>query len=85
MAEVFGIVAGSLSVTALFNNAVDCFEYIQLGRNFGTDYQIYQIWLDITRLQLLHWGTAVDISNNPDFAVVDPSTDEACTAKCTLE
>jgi hypothetical protein len=33
MAEVFGIVAGSLSVAVLFNNAVDCFEYIQLGRS----------------------------------------------------
>jgi hypothetical protein len=27
----------------------------------------------------------VDISNSPDFAVVDPSTDEARTAKRTLE
>ena len=85
MAEVFGIVAGSLSVAALFNNAVDCFEYIQLGRNFGTDYQTCQLRLDITRLRLSRWGTAIDIGNIPDFAVVDPSTDEARTAKRTLE
>jgi hypothetical protein len=85
MAEVFGIVAGSLSVAALFNNAVDCFEYIQLGRNFGTDYQTCQLRLDIARLRLSRWGTAVDIGNSPDFAVVDPSTDEARTAKRTLE
>jgi hypothetical protein len=35
MAEVFGTVAGALSVAALFNNCVDCFEYIQLGRHFS--------------------------------------------------
>jgi hypothetical protein len=34
MAEVFGTVAGALSVAALFN-CVDCFEYIQLGRHFS--------------------------------------------------
>lgn len=39
MAEVFGIVSGALSVAALFKNCVDCFEYIQLGRNFGRDYR----------------------------------------------
>jgi hypothetical protein len=85
MAEIFGIIAGSLSVAALFNNAVDCFEYIQLGRNFGTDYQTCQIRLDIARLRLSRWGTAVDVDNNPDFAIIDPRTDEARTAKRTLE
>ncbi|GKT43130.1 heterokaryon incompatibility protein s [Colletotrichum spaethianum] len=39
MAEVSGTFAGALSVAALFNNCVTCFEYIQLGRNFGRDYQ----------------------------------------------
>lgn len=85
MAEAFGVVAGALSVASLFNNAVDCFEYIQLGRNFGTDYQTCQIRLDIARLRLSRWGPAVDIGHNPDFAVIDPSTDEARTAKRTLE
>ncbi|OCK88685.1 uncharacterized protein K441DRAFT_646327 [Cenococcum geophilum 1.58] len=85
MAEAFGVVAGALSVASLFNNAVDCFEYIQLGRNFGTDYQTCQIRLDIARLRLSRWGPAVDIDHNPDFAVIDPSTDEARTAKRTLE
>ena len=56
MAELFGIVAGTLSVAGLFNNAVDCFEYIQLGRNFGTDYQTCRIRLDIC-MGLAYHGT----------------------------
>ncbi|KAI1763849.1 hypothetical protein GGR53DRAFT_466984 [Hypoxylon sp. FL1150] len=38
MAEVFGTVAGALSVAALFNNCVACFEYIQLSHHFREDF-----------------------------------------------
>jgi hypothetical protein len=85
MAEVFGITAGALSVAGLFNNAVDCFEYIQLGRNFGTDYQTCQLRLDIARLRLSRWGCAVNINNEARFADVNPSSDEVLMAKNTLE
>jgi len=85
MAEIFGIVTGALSIAALFNNAVDCFEYIQLGRNFGTDYQTCQIRLDIAQLRLSRWGAAVDAQSNPDFTEVHPRSNDAQTAKRTLE
>lgn len=38
MAKVFGVIAGALNVAALFNNCIDCFEFVQLGRRFGRDY-----------------------------------------------
>ncbi|CZR58313.1 related to Heterokaryon incompatibility protein s [Phialocephala subalpina] len=85
MAEIFGVAASALSIAALFNNVVDCFEYIQLGRNFGTDYQTCQLRLDIARLRLSRWGAAVDINDNVRFAEIKPIDDEACTAKSTLE
>ncbi|CAG9956769.1 unnamed protein product [Clonostachys rosea f. rosea IK726] len=85
MAEIFGIVAGALSVAALFNNAVDCFEYIQLGRNFGTDYQTCQIKLDIARLRLSRWGDAVEINNDSRFTEVNPGNNRVRIAKKTLE
>lgn len=85
MAEIFGVVAGALSVAALFNNVVDCFEYIQLGRNFGADYQTCQLRLDIAWLRLSRWGAAVDINNNARFADIEPADKEARLAKRTLE
>uniref|UniRef100_A0A0D2YHA7 Prion-inhibition and propagation HeLo domain-containing protein n=1 Tax=Fusarium oxysporum (strain Fo5176) TaxID=660025 RepID=A0A0D2YHA7_FUSOF len=85
MAEIFGVVAGALSVAALFNNVVDCFEYIQLGRNFGTDYQTCQIKLDIARLRLSRWGDAVKINNDGKFTDVNSNDDQVRTAKNTLE
>ncbi|KAH7118133.1 prion-inhibition and propagation, helo domain-containing protein [Dactylonectria estremocensis] len=85
MAEIFRVVAGALSVAALFNNVVDCFEYIQLGRNFGTDYQTCQVKLDIARLRLSRWEDAVKINNDSRFTEVNPSNDQVRTAKNTLE
>ncbi|SCO78477.1 related to Heterokaryon incompatibility protein s [Fusarium oxysporum] len=85
MAEIFGVVASALSVAALFNNVVDCFEYIQLGRNFGEDYQTCQVKLDIARLRLSRWGDAVKINNDSRFTEVKPSNNQVRVAKNTLE
>ncbi|KAH8881895.1 hypothetical protein GQ53DRAFT_734651 [Thozetella sp. PMI_491] len=85
MAEIFGVVAGALSVAALFDNVVDCFEYIQLGRNFGTDYQTCQLRLDIARLRLSRWGAAVNINSDVKFADIDPAEGAPLLAKQTLE
>jgi hypothetical protein len=37
--EVGGLAVGIIALAGFFNNAVDCFEYVQLGRNFGTNFQ----------------------------------------------
>ncbi|KAK4154420.1 prion-inhibition and propagation-domain-containing protein [Chaetomidium leptoderma] len=72
MAEVFGVVAGALNVAALFNNCVDCFELIQLGRRFGRDYERCQLRLDIARVRLGRWGEAVNINDDPRFNISSP-------------
>src|ERR1700733_6721727 len=68
MAEIFGIVASSLGIAALFNNCVDCFEYIQLGRHLGRDYERCQLKLDIAKTRLGRWGQAVAINDDSRFA-----------------
>lgn len=52
IAEVFGVMSGALSIAALFNNAVECFEDVQLGRHFAADFQSCQLRLDTARLRL---------------------------------
>ncbi|KAK4064863.1 uncharacterized protein Triagg1_8862 [Trichoderma aggressivum f. europaeum] len=73
MAEIFGIATGALSVAALFNNCVQTFEYIQLGRHFGEDYQRYQLKLDVAETRLGRWGEAVGINSDIRFASAAPS------------
>ncbi|KAK4233550.1 prion-inhibition and propagation-domain-containing protein [Achaetomium macrosporum] len=73
MAEVFGVVAGALNVAALFNNCVDCFEFVQLGRRFGRDYERCQLRLDIARTRLGRWGEAVKVNDDPRFSISSPT------------
>ncbi len=63
---------------------MDCFEYIQLGRNFDKDYQTSQLRLDIARLRLTRWGETVEINQDDRFTQGDPPDEEARLAKRTL-
>ncbi|KAH7016219.1 heterokaryon incompatibility protein s [Microdochium trichocladiopsis] len=85
MAEVFGIVASALSVAALFNNCVDCFEYIQLGRHFGQDYQMCQLKLDVARTRLSRWGEAVRVNEDAVFGTNTPVEQPVELAQSILE
>jgi hypothetical protein len=64
MAETAGLVIGAVSLTAIFTACVDCFEYVQLGRNFGKDYQRSLLKLDIVKLRLSRWANAANESHN---------------------
>ncbi|KAI0974917.1 prion-inhibition and propagation-domain-containing protein [Xylaria arbuscula] len=83
--EVFGTVASALSVAALFNNCVSCFEYIQLGRHFGQDYERCQLKLDIAKTRLSRWGQAVEINEDPRFATDEPQDASFQQAQAILE
>ena len=60
--EPTGLAVGVLAIAGLFNNAIDCFEYVQIGRNFGQGYQTGLLKLDGARLRLSRWGQAVGLS-----------------------
>ncbi|KAM5352993.1 hypothetical protein ACJ41O_005715 [Fusarium nematophilum] len=85
MAEVFGTVTGTLSVAALFNNCVDCFEYIQLSRHFGRDFERCQLKLDIAKTRLSRWGEAVAINDDPRFATDAPDDSDSRQVQAILE
>ena len=54
--EPAGLAVDALAIAGLFNNALDYFEYVQIGRNFGQGYQISLLKLDTARLRLSRWG-----------------------------
>jgi hypothetical protein len=51
MAETAGLV-GVMAHAGLFNNTVECFEFVQLGRTLGKDLQTNQLKLNNARLRL---------------------------------
>ena len=64
MADPVGITIGVVGLAGLFSSAVDCFEYVQLGRNFGKNFGTSLLKLDNARLRLTRWGIAVGVSGD---------------------
>ncbi|KAL8377078.1 hypothetical protein RB595_007968 [Gaeumannomyces hyphopodioides] len=85
MAEIFGTVSGALNVAALFNNCVDCFEYVQLGRHFGRDYERCQLKVRIAQARLSRWGQAVAIHEDARFASASPTDTSTQQIQAILE
>lgn len=85
MAEVFGVVTGALSVAALFQNCVECFEYIHLGRSFGRDFERCQLRLDVARNRLWQWGDAIQIKNDARFQSTSPTESPVRLAQSILD
>ncbi|KAF2824804.1 small s protein [Ophiobolus disseminans] len=61
MAEAAGLVVGVVALAGLFNNTVKCFEFVQLGRAFGKNFQSSQLKLDNARLRLSRWGKSLGL------------------------
>jgi hypothetical protein len=61
MAESAGLAVGVFALLGLFNNAVDCFNYVQAGRDLGTSYVTCQIKLSNAQLRFTRWGEAVGL------------------------
>jgi Prion-inhibition and propagation len=66
MAEFAGLSIGSVALTGLFNNCVDTFQYIQLGRNFGNDYESCLVKLDVVKLRFLRCGELMTVPDGGD-------------------
>jgi hypothetical protein len=64
MAEAAGLVVSVVALAGLFNNTVECFEFVQLGRAFGKDFQTSQLKLDNARLRLSRWGKSLNLDDD---------------------
>lgn len=63
----------AFGVLGAFNDAVQCFEYVQLARNFDRDFQTATLKLAITKLRLSRWGQSVGLDQVTEDAQSLPS------------
>lgn len=84
MAEPFGIVSGAVGIAAAFTACVDCFEYVQIGRHFGRDFQTDLLSLSCARLRLTRWGESVNIYHDPNLGKTNATAAETQLAKDAL-
>jgi hypothetical protein len=60
-----GFAIGIAGLAGAFTACVDCFEYIQLGRQFGQDYGKCLLKLDTAKLRMSRWGAAMGLGPEP--------------------
>lgn len=64
------------SLAGTFTACIDCFEYIQLGRQFGQDYGKCLLRLDAAKFRLSRWGEAMGLGPKPSVKQQISTSDE---------
>jgi len=64
MAEAVGLVVGVVALAGLSITPVECFEFVQLGRTFGRDFQTSQLKLDNARLRFSRWKKSLHLDED---------------------
>ncbi|KAL9029144.1 MAG: hypothetical protein Q9196_002580 [Gyalolechia fulgens] len=84
--EGVGLAPGMASLAGVFRSCVDCFGYIRLGRNFGEDYGICVLRVDVAKVRLTRWGSSIGFSQH-SLAIppIDASNSELETAHRLLK
>ncbi|KIW19667.1 hypothetical protein PV08_00241 [Exophiala spinifera] len=86
MAETVGL---AFALLGAFNNTVECFNYIQVARNFDQGVQTAVLKLDIAKLRLSRWGHSVGLDRVEEGMQALPgvagSADDLARAKDVLE
>lgn len=62
--EIPGLVVGSLTLTALFEICMTCFDYIDTGRQYGKDYQRFAISMRSLELRMSRWWDVAGLQVN---------------------
>jgi hypothetical protein len=74
MAEAAGLAVGVVALAGLFNNAVECFRFVQLGRAFEKDFKTAQLKLDACELRLSRWGASLGLNRSLRSADITAQT-----------
>ena len=74
--EAVGLGIGIAGLAGAFTACIDCFEYIQLGRQFGQDYGKCLLKLDTAKLRMSRWGVAMGLGPEPRLKLQISASDE---------
>ena len=84
--EPVGLGIGIAGLAGAFTACLDCFEYIQLGRQVGQDYGKCLLKLDTAKLRISRWGVAVGLGAEPHLKPqISASDEEIRLARSLLE
>ncbi|KAF2877986.1 prion-inhibition and propagation-domain-containing protein [Massariosphaeria phaeospora] len=82
MTEVAGLVIG---LPSLFSSALECFQYVRLGREFAGDFETCQLKLDLAGLGLSRWGKSIGLDKVELLEELPIPKSEAVTSRDVLK
>ena len=59
--EPCGLALGVIGLASLFTTCVECFDYVEVGRTYGRDYEVLLTKLEVEKTRFLIWGDTVGI------------------------
>lgn len=84
--ESAGFAIGVAGLLGVFPACVDCFECIQIGRQFGQDYGKCLLQLDTAKLRMSRWGVAIGLGPGTNLKQkISVSDEELILAQSLLE
>ena len=86
MTEIVGVATGVAGLAGAFTACIDCFELVQLGRQFGQDYGKCLVKLGATKLRMSRWGASMGLGPEPHLLQsISASDEETRFAQSLLE
>ena len=61
MADVSGLILGTIALASLFKTCIELFDYFELGRNHAYDYQLACTKIALLKARLSTWGISLRI------------------------
>ena len=62
MAEAVGLAIGVVSLASMFTTCLECFEYVEVAKNFNDDFGKCVLRLDVAKLRLSQWGESLGLT-----------------------
>jgi GTPase KRas protein len=76
---IAGLALSAVSVASLFTTCIDCYNLVVAARDFGHDYELLCIQLELQKLRFFLWGESVglatrepDVQPRPNPGLYDP-------------
>lgn len=82
--EVAGIVIGGVGLAALFDSCMSTFEYVDVGRKYGSAYQKAALKISVLELRLSRWGEQVHFSETLAEGSTAATTKQSAQVKAIL-
>lgn len=82
MAEVNGLISGSITLVKLFHVTIQVFDIVNTGRTYSSEIHILCSQLQIERVRLISWGELIGLTEIHGIGLQVKSDDRIYQPQC---